>query len=444
MAVFDNNWISAWQYVIAHVETDFRWNLIEANPHMGIGIYQASNEESWELLHKLVTEYPEHEQYFDSDFLATFKSGSSWGRKVFTNSQANQIRKALATKDSRKVQMELFNSFASRYISVMKKYHVTNNKGALFASTIYHQSPRAFFQIHSSVGNGTYIEWYRGALNNGIVGKYKTRQNKVLADLEKWDGSSYMDFGQGGTGGNTSNKDWDADDIGDEDPKDGNPAETYADTVTKLGISYLRQEGRELWLQLDETQNNQIIRFYKNGNNLWIPYHSSTNVGGQTKNDNIQQEPTDGNQAEPTVDGVQGKIIATMKSLEGKVSYTQGQGERMTPNEGTADCSGLTWYCYHVHGYNIGTWTGTQRKNGKQIHGGRCSQWKDSFEDDLKPADLIVMQHDGGGGHVEMYMDRKGYVMGIGSAKVKGSRWRTISNLMSSFDSYTVRRIIKD
>lgn len=444
MTVFDENWVSCWQYIIAHVETDFTWNLIETSPHMGIGIYQASNEESWELLHKLVTEYPEHEKYFDSDFLATFKTGKKWGRKIFTNSQCQQIRKALSTTNSRKVQMELFNNFAKRYIKVAKRYGIRNNKGSIFALTIYHQSPRAFFQVYNAVGNGSYKNWYRGAINNGIVGKYKTRQNKVKSDLEKWDGKSYKNFGQGGVGGSLSDKDWEADDIGDDNPNNGNPSGTYADTVTKLGISYIKKVGKELWLQLDKTNDNQIIRFYKTGTGIYLPFHNSTNVSGKTEDEIIQQAPTDGNQLDKKSDDITDKIIATMKSFEGKVSYTQAQGARMSPQRGTADCSGLVWYCYHKHGYNIGTYTGTQRNNGKQIHGGRCSSWKSSFEDDLKPADIIVMKHDSGGGHVEMYMDRKGYVMGIGSAKVKGSRWRTISNLMSSFDSYTVRRIIKD
>ena len=49
MAIFDEAWVRAFQYIIADVETDFRWNLIELNPHMGIGIYQASNGESLDL-----------------------------------------------------------------------------------------------------------------------------------------------------------------------------------------------------------------------------------------------------------------------------------------------------------------------------------------------------------------------------------------------------------
>lgn len=443
MTVFDTNWISCWQYIIAHVETDFRWNLIEVNPHMGIGIYQASNEESYDLLHKLITDYPDHEKYFDSAFLNSFKTGKRWGRKIFTNSQAQQIKNALSTKDSRKVQMEMFNAFANRYIKVMKKYGIKNNKGAIYASTIYHQSPRAFFQIYNAVGNASYTKWYHGALNNGIVGKYKTRQNKVKHDLDNWDGKSYKDFGQSGSGGSLSDKDWEADDIGDENPENGNPANTYETTVTELGISSLRKVGKELWLQLDDKHNNTTIRFYKQANNLWLPSIGSSEVNGTTNDIKIETGPTNGNQAEPKGNDIQTKIIGTMKSFEGKVSYTQGQGARMSPNRGTADCSGLVWYCYHKNGYNIGTYTGTQRNNGKEIHGGSCSSWKDSYENDLKPADIIVMKGSHGG-HVEMYMDRKGYVMGIGSAKVKGSRWRTISNLMSSFNSYTVRRIIKD
>lgn len=143
MAIFDEAWVRAFQYIIADVETDFRWNLIELNPHMGIGIYQASNGESWDLLHNIVTKYPDLKTYFSDEFLKTFDSGSKrWGYKVFTNSQANQIRKCLATTNAKKVQQEMFDSFANRYIKVMKRNHITNKKGSILQALfiIKHQN----------------------------------------------------------------------------------------------------------------------------------------------------------------------------------------------------------------------------------------------------------------------------------------------------------------
>lgn len=471
MAVFDEAWVRAFQYIIANIETDFRWNLIELNPHMGIGIYQASNEESWDLLHNIVTKYPDLKSYFSDEFLKTFDSGSKrWGYKVFTNSQCNQIRKCLATTNAKKVQQDMFDSFANRYIKVMKRNHITNKKGSIFASTIYHQTPKRMFQVFNAVGNAPYTRWYTGAMNNAVLRNYPSRYRKVKNFLASWDGKEIKKIPDG-----VSTKDWDADDIGDNDPDYGSSSNkenvdrsATTTATTELGISSIRLiSSNELWLNMDNDGNNINVRFIKQSNNLWIPSNvTSTNenissgdvqisVTGNkanitTKNDVLKKFTTGGENTTKkpkkgeTVSGVRGKIIETMKSLESKVSYTQASSARMKPNKGTADCSGLVWYCYHKHGYNIGTWTGDQRKNGKQIHGGRCSNWKTSYEDDLEPCDLFVMKHDSGGGHVEMYMDRKGYVMGIGSARVKGSRWRTISNLMNSFDSYSVRRIISD
>lgn len=470
MAIFDEAWVRAFQYIIADVETDFKWNLIELNPHMGIGIYQASNGESWDLLHNIVTKYPDLKSYFSDEFLKTFDSGSKrWGYKVFTNSQANQIRKCLATTNAKKVQQEMFDSFANRYIKVMKRNHITNKKGSIFASTIYHQTPKRMFQVFNAVGNAPYTRWYTGAMNNAVLRNYPSRYRKVKNFLASWDGKEIKKIPDG-----VSTKDWDADDIGDINPDYGsatnknNPDRSAVSiTVTNLGINSIKLiSSNELWLNMNNEGNNINIRFIKQANNLWIPSNVSstnqneltgdeqTNNSGNnanitTKNDVLNKFTTGGKTTKKpkhgqTASGVRGKIIATMKSLEGKVSYTQASGARMRPNKGTADCSGLTWYCYKKNGYNIGTWTGDQRENGKNIHSGRCSSWKSSYEDDLMPADLFVMKHDSGGGHVEMYMDRKGYVMGIGSARVKGSRWRTITDLMNKFDSYTVRRIIDE
>lgn len=472
MAVFDEAWISAFEKCIAYAEADYQWNLVEVSPHMGVGIYQASNGESYDLLHRLVTTYPDTKKYFSDEFLVTFDTGSKrWGYKVFTNSQSAQISKALKTDDAHKLMQTMLDEFANAYIKVMKRWGITNKKGSVFAATVYHQRPLSCKQIYNAVGNANYLKWYKGALNNAVVGRFRSRQNKVKSVLDKWDGKSVLTFS-----GKENTKDFEKEDIGDVNPNYGNSIKTYGDTVenngvgeevttTDIHIQFIRQVGKELWVQMDNDYSNVNIRFLKNANGVWIQAQSSSTISNVddespstststgtkiTSKNNVQEKFTTGGTTTKkpkkgeTVDGVCGKIIATMESLEGKVSYTQASGARMRPNKGTADCSGLTWYCYKKNGYNIGTWTGDQRKNGKQIHGGRCSSWKSSYENDLKPADLIVMKHDSGGGHVEMYMNRKGYVMGIGSAKVKGSRWRTITNLMSSFDSYSVRRIIDE
>ena len=217
MSIFDEAWVRAFQYIIADVETDFRWNLIELNPHMGIGIYQASNGESWDLLHNIVTRYPDLKSYFSDEFLKTFDSGSKrWGYKVFTNSQANQIRKCLATTNAKKVQQEMFDSFANRYIKVMKRNHITNKKGSIFASTIYHQTPKRMFQVFNAVGNAPYTRWYTGAMNNAVLRNYPSRYRKVKNFLASWDGKEIKKIPDG-----VSTKDWDADDIGDIDPDYG-------------------------------------------------------------------------------------------------------------------------------------------------------------------------------------------------------------------------------
>lgn len=101
------------------------------------------------------------------------------------------------------------------------------------------------------------------------------------------------------------------------------------------------------------------------------------------------------------------KAVRLAEEREGKNTYTQSEN-RVKVFDGYSDCSSLWWKCYEkAYGIEIGTWTGEQVENGKQIscyYGKSNLSWEDYEK--LQIGDLIFFG-EGQARHVEGFVGWK-------------------------------------
>lgn len=133
----------------------------------------------------------------------------------------------------------------------------------------------------------------------------------------------------------------------------------------------------------------------------------------------------------------QKKIVAQMKSVEGKLKYAQGNerfpGSR-NPDDGSGDCSSTVQWAYQkAIGVDVGSWTGAQETSDTTY------QVADNVnnENKLQLADLILYRDSSGKScHVEMYYGN-GKMIGQSS----GPPGPTIKNLYNESGSKKVSMV---
>lgn len=402
MSLFDENWREYCLYTISTVETGCDFAIVEYATNAGIGIAQWTFERSWDLLNLYATDYPTQAQSTLGALYSLVAPGSTrWSRKYFTDAEAqNLMNNVLGTDECVASQLKLWNrDLDESYIPLLNQYGLNDIKGTIFALSIYHQAPNAFFQILNAVGNGNYEQWYIGAMNNGIVGAYQNRQNTVRSLLSQWDGNSPPPDGwakaQGVTIDIGSNQDWGG----------GNyegAGQTNQFKVEIKEIEALQKEMR-LHIVLNETEHKTVY-FIKKSPSLWIPTQK-TYFGSAPP---IEEEiPPSDNPSGGDITELERRVVEVMRSRIGQNQYTQNMILRQLCGQGYSDCSALCWWVYQQIGYNIGTWTGAQLSDGVLIDTlGYGGSGFDASK--YRPGDLFLIYWGwdySGFDHVEMYMD---------------------------------------
>lgn len=434
--IYDSNWSSYAMYVTCTVESSCNYGCVETYAMAGIGIAQWTYDRSWQLLNKLVTDYPSIDWATEMPILypQVAPGTSSWGEKIFSQYEANEVTKALTTDEGVATQNALWEiDCQDSYIPLLRdRCNITDPKTAVFALTVYHQAPNAFWQIYNAVGDCDVNTWYTATMNNGIVGRYTNRQNTVKDLLDAWDGSSPAEgFGvrdeQVSTGGNNN-------------PNYGNPDDTYTEISVTFGINRLIKKGSTFVLMLKDAEGHQVpITFIKAGSgNIWYP-----SKGGIS---NDVQSPTVETPNTPTISGTNDDIewiVNKMNELKGTLYYSQGASERTNIPGGSCDCSGLVWWLYNQRGYNVGTWTGSQKYDGELIEEGGGGSTPN--EANMQLADFVLLDWSSdqfeSTGHIELYMGND-TICGHGGNPYYGPVDKSLSNRCSIAHSWQIRRII--
>lgn len=427
--LYDDNWISYSMYVVCTVESGCNYGAIESNG-VGIGIAQWSNARSYTLLQKLVTDYPNILSLLPSLEGEIGTSSSSWSSKIFYQTQRNEISAALVTDEGVATQNALYyQDCKDSYIPVLRdRCFLSDPKGTIFALSIYHQSPQAFWQVYNAVGNQGMEVWYNCALNNGIVGKYKNRQDTVLRLLNEWDGQS----GKEGFGVKNAENEIG----GNNNPNAGNPDFTYSVTDSTFSTSSIQKVGTELWLKLKTEEGFKTVQFYMaSDNNIWYAKNGESNAVGETVTIPVPTLPeVSGTTSE------QEQVVNYFMMYEGTLKYSQSAELRQNPPNGYSDCSGLYWWAYNKIGVEVGTWTGQQGRNGVKIYGGSGSVDESILK--LGDAILIMRNHyNSDFDHVEMYIGN-GQCAGHGGSPPLGPTRKNLQTYLSDKYYFEIRRYI--
>lgn len=431
MAIYDNNWKSYALYVTATVESNADYGCIEKGAYAGIGLVQWTYDRSWQLLNLMATVYPETQSMFPILWDSIKPGTSSWGRKTFNQSEANEISAALVTDQGVATQDKLWNQDCDEsYIPLLRdQCSLTDPWGAIFGLTVYHQSPQAFWQVYNACGNANKEVWYTTVLNNGIVGKYRNRQDTVKKLLDEWDGES----GKEGFGTRTPTES----EGGNFDPNNGNPDNTFDTTLSKVQIKALEKYGKQLVLHINVNSEDKRMIFWRTSEGLYYPIVTEQDVEGKTEDTPVPPSPpaTGGS-------GLRQELVDRMVGLENKLAYSQAWDKRTNINGGYCDCSGLCWFIYNEKGISIGTWTGEQAGFGSKIVSGSGS----IDESKLKLGDLILFNwsyHNPSFDHVEMYIGN-GECMGHGGRTLYGPIRKNLADYTAAAYDWEARTYISD
>lgn len=138
---------------------------------------------------------------------------------------------------------------------------------------------------------------------------------------------------------------------------------------------------------------------------------------------------------DPEVAENQKKIIAKMKSIEGKIPYSQ-TGPR-DPDKGSSDCSATVRWAYKkVMGKDVGSWTGDQETSKTTDFIDKPHKTRSFDESKMQLGDLLLYGTDAND-HVELYYGN-GKVIGHGSGN--GPKVRNLKDVHKG-NHWSVKRL---
>ena len=127
-------------------------------------------------------------------------------------------------------------------------------------------------------------------------------------------------------------------------------------------------------------------------------------------------------------------LVAKMKSVEGKLAYSQSQ---RNPDYGSGDCSSTVQWAYkNVLGVDPGSWTGAQETDSDLYT--VATNVNDPSK--LQPGDLILYRRGGTSTHVEMYAGNN-QMIGHGGGSNGTTPGPTVKNLMQNMGSQSVAMV---
>lgn len=377
---------------IGTVETSMRYDAINYNDPITVGIFQWFGTRASAILRRMKTENSASwtgvstrlenalNDHNDSD-------ASFWENFDLYEEDGESIKPVLnANKAIQDGQMLI--DFED-YIRVGTSLGIdkdTNTKTMLMFFVAYHQSPRRARAIINQIGGDSSLERFLSyILNEEVLGIYKNRYNQAYTIISAMDSTGVDDPPT----------------PGEEPEPGGNPAPSPRPDQP---VSRLMP-----WA-------DNIIAEFADGHRLLF---NSTGTGFFTAG----QDETVGSAPVPAPDpdapdpdpvdpdnppsGKGGEMVQWMKARVGKYSYSQGAG-RLTPDLYNAtDCSGLVRYMIQkVLGKTIGTYTGAQYTQGTRIASGSSAGGYDTSL--WQPGDLIYLDWIGRGrntvDHVEVYI----------------------------------------
>lgn len=332
-------------YVIGEVESQWDWTAVNYNDPITIGMLQWYGTRAAGLLNRVKSEMPEAYTLLASslrtDVEAYPETSQFWISRYLTQTEGNSVITVFQSEQNHIIQENQAIADFTGYIDLLKTWGFTeeNPKPLIFAMSMYHQSPQYAGQVASSAGGSSDLDrLYTVCLNHYVLGQYYNRYTTIYNRLKAWDGESEPpDFGQ----------------VGEPNITPGNNSGI---STKPSDLGYILQRGNVLFLY-GKGDYADGVAFYPAGTQKWV---NGYNANGKP----IEGGTTGGGSTESGA-----AIIEYARSVLGQWTYNSSSPTRLTPPAGgQTDCSGFVWWCYHhVAGIDLGTWTGTQSANGREI-----------------------------------------------------------------------------
>lgn len=375
-------------YVIGEVESTWRWNAVNYNDPITIGMMQYYGANAAHLIEVCAEADPEgyaafkaaaprvaaaveagHDWNWWTNFYLTKAEGTAW--EIWAERDANHAAQ----------QADWLDRF-SGYVDTLESWGLSMSypHTLIYAASMYHQRPASAADvIKACSATAVLSNMHATCLNNSILGQYYNRYNTVFLRLRSWDGESDPpDFGQ----------------VTDYYMPGGN-AGTPARPDAPVSRVEMRNGALVVWGM--ESYPNGLYCMPA-GPLTWIPV--SGYVGAPTDNEQYNWGDLEGDEARAA-------IVQLYKSWENRFDYSQAAGRLDPETNGYGDCSSTIWRAYsNVAGIDVGTWTGQMCEKGTLIASGGTND-RIPIERML-PADLILIDWPENGytstfDHVELY-----------------------------------------
>ncbi len=369
---------------IGTVESNLTYDAINYNDPITVGVAQWYGTRAASILNRIRNDNPSSWTgvlaSLTNDLNNQNQNSAWWTTRYLTRAEGASIKPVLLANQS--IQNAQFITDLDGYMDNATRMGMdiqNNTLAALFYASMYHQSPRSAQRVLSAAGpQSNLARLHAAALNDSVLGRYRTRQNTVRDIL---------------LSGDTS---------GVDDPHNPSPDPEGTDQGDGLqrmvsNIAYLKHWGNSVYIVgRDGTMVNAL--------------HSGPGVYTTKRDESIGADvpdlPPNLNPDVPPGSPIAVKrdaIRTFLTGLVGQFKYSQGPGRLNPESSGYTDCSALMhWAFKKVLGISMGTYTGAQYTQGTRVASGSGNLPFDR----MAVGDLIYFNWPGGRNtvdHVEMY-----------------------------------------
>ena len=439
---------------IGTVETSMKYDSINYADPITVGLVQWYGGRAYNILQRMRTENAGSWTGVAASLIADMNAHTNpswWPGRFLTRDEGATLKPVLLANKA--IQDAQTIKDLDEYVDIAERWGMdkdANTKAMIFFFVMYHQSPKRAKNILNSAGPESSMSRLRSfALNEPVLGKYKTRYNTAYTIIDSMDSS-------GVDGPPQSSGD---DEDGGDNNTGGSDTSSNVDTTggsrAKSDANYLQVVGDNIAII---TADGKRIICYPNGSGLFLPGLGG-GIGVAPVPDDSGQSGSAGDtppDPEPDPGPSSGdmtaaqrekalKVIAWVKARIGVYKYSQAPGRLDPDKNGYTDCSGLLRTAYlKVLGIETGTYTG-----GTGYSGGMRSVGKTIIpntsgsvdESKLWLGDLFLMHHMSGVGHVEMYIGN-GKIIGHGGVPYMGPTIKDLQTTARRQKDWTIKRHI--
>lgn len=414
---------------IGTVESNMTYDSIYYVDAITVGIAQWYAGKARNILHRMRTENPGtwvstgvlatlNQQITDHDD-AMHSDWDWWTGRYLTRAEGEALRPVLLS--NRAIQNDQFAKDIDALVAVAVNQGMdkdNNTQAVLFYCVMEWQGPKYARRVLARAGAETSLDRLLAeCLNDGVLGQYRNRYNTAARIIRAMDDSGV----EGGDLTPTPTPD---------------PGGSSGTTRPHGDVSRLQVWGDQIFVVGSDGSKTVAIPSVAGNYLVGQKANAGTNPVPPPSNPNPDIPPTAGATEKETA------IRTFLASQEGRFAYGQGP-TRLTPEKNMyTDCSALLYWAFKkVLGINLGTWTGNQYTNGRNVAAGSGGLPVSS----MRVGDLVFFDWRGNGftsafDHVEMYFGN-GQLIGHGGPG-SGPTIKQNTNMANTALRWRVQRVI--